>query len=192
MPNAINQAIRKTCENTRKQLPADFQRHASSKICNRIRTITQYRYAKHIALYHAFNGEVDLGNLWRSAPLHGKYCYFPVVNDDCTLLFLPATPASSFRLNHYGILEPDVDPTHAIAPEAIDLVLAPLVAFDDRGTRLGRGKGFYDRTLANHRPKLLVGVAYEFQHQPFIEPQSWDIQLDAITTESTIYWSNPS
>ena len=192
MPNSINQAIRKSCQSVRKQLSADFQRRNSNKICNRIRAMTQYRYAKHIALYHAFNGEVDLGNLWRSAPLHGKYCYFPCVNDDGTLSFLPATPASSFRLNHYGILEPEVDLLHAIAPEDLDLLLAPLVAFDRYGTRLGMGKGFYDRTLANHHPKLFVGVAYEFQHQPFIEPQSWDVRLDAIVTETTIYWSNPS
>lgn len=192
MPNVINQAIRKTCQNVRKQLSVDFQRHMSNKICNRIRAMNQYRYAKHIALYHALNGEVDLSSLWRSAPLHGKFCYFPVINDDCTLSFLPATPASSFRLNRYGILEPEADPIHTIKPEAIDLILTPLVAFDSQGTRLGMGKGFYDRTLAHQRPKLLVGVAYEFQHQPFIEPQPWDVRLDAIATETTIYWSHPS
>lgn len=192
MPNPINQAIRKTCIDVRKQLSADYQRHTSNKICNRIRAMSQYRYAKHIALYHALNGEVDLSNLWRSAPLHGKFCYFPKMNGDGSLSFLPATPASSFQLNHYGILEPDVDLLHAIKPDAIDLMLTPLVAFDSQGTRLGMGKGCYDRTLAQQRPKLLVGIAYEFQHQAFIEPQPWDIRLDATVTETTIYWSNPS
>lgn len=189
MQNAINQAIRQTCLHVRKQLPMDFQQYRSKQICNRIRALNQYRYARHIALYHAFNGEVDLGNLWRSAPLHGKYCYFPKINDDLTLSFLPATPASTFCLNQYGILEPDVDPLHAISLDKLDILFTPLVAFDTYGTRLGMGKGYYDRTLAEQRPRLLMGVAYEFQLQPYIEPQPWDIRLDITVTETTLHWS---
>lgn len=188
MTNPIHQAIRQTNLNIRKQLPETFQRNMSNKISNRIRALNQYRYAKRIALYHALNGEVDLGNIWRSAPLHGKYCYFPVVTKEGTLLFLPATPASNFYTSAYGILEPEAEHHHAISPEALDLILVPLVAFDKQCTRIGMGKGFYDRALAAHRPKLLIGVAYEFQHYPYIEPQSWDVQLDAIATEKTIYW----
>jgi 5-formyltetrahydrofolate cyclo-ligase len=189
MPNSINHAIRQTCLGIRSQLLPTFQRTHSTKICNHIRALNQYRYAKHIALYHAINGEVDLGNLWRSAPLHGKYCYFPVMNDDLTVSFLPATPASDFYLNHYGILEPNTPPHHAISPDKLDIIFAPLVAFDEYGTRVGLGKGFYDRTLANIRPKLLMGVGYEFQKQPFLEPKSWDVRLDAITTDKKTYWS---
>ncbi len=61
------------------------------QICNRISQLEQYRYAKRIALYKAANGEIDLGSIWRSAPLQGKYCYFPSLNEDGTLTFLPAT-----------------------------------------------------------------------------------------------------
>lgn len=189
MQNPINQAIRRTCLSVRSQLSPNFQQAHSTKICNNIRSLNQYRYAKHIALYHAINGEVDLGNLWRSAPLHGKFCYFPVINDDLTVSFLPATPASDFYLNHYGILEPNTEPHHAISPDKLDIILVPTVAFDQYGTRIGMGKGFYDRTLAEKRPKLLMGVAYKFQQHPFIESNPWDVRLDAVTTEKTTYWS---
>ena len=54
---------------------------------------------------------------------------------------------------------------------------------------MGMGKGYYDRTLGNHRPKSLIGVAYEFQRQTFIEPQNWDVPLTAIITEQQMYWS---
>ena len=64
-----------------------------------------------------------------------------------------------------------------------------MVAFDIHGTRIGMGKGYYDKTLATVRPKLLVGVAYEFQRLAFISPQIWDVKLDAIITEKNIYWS---
>lgn len=188
MNNPLHHAIRRTNQDIRKHLPHVFQHNMSTKINNRIRALNQYRYAKRIALYHAVKGEVDLGNIWRSAPLHGKYCYFPVVSKNDTLLFLPATPASHFSTNDFGVLEPEAEHHHAISPEELDLILVPLVAFDDQGTRIGMGKGFYDRALANHRPKLLMGVAYEFQRYPYIEPQPWDVPLDAVATEKTIYW----
>lgn len=188
MNNPIHHAIRRINQDIRKHLPHVFQHNMSNKINNRIRALNQYRYAKRIALYHAVRGEVDLGNIWRSAPLHGKYCYFPVVSKNDTLLFLPATPTSQFSANDFGILEPNAEHHHAISPEELDLILVPLVAFDAQGTRIGMGKGFYDRALAKHRPKLLMGVAYEFQRYPYIEPQPWDVPLDAVATEKTIYW----
>lgn len=191
MTNPIHQAIRQTNLDIRKQLPETFQHNMSSKINNRIRALNQYRYAKRIALYHALNGEVDLSSIWRSAPLHGKYCYFPVVTQNNTLLFLPATPSSNFNNNKYGILEPETEHHHAVSPDDLDLILVPLVAFDKQGTRIGMGKGFYDKALATHRPKLLIGVAYEFQHYPYIEPQAWDVRLDAVATEKKIYWRAP-
>ncbi len=65
----------------------------------------------------------------------------------------------------------------------------PLVAFDGHGTRLGRGAGYYDRTLEHKKPQCLLGVAYEFQHHDFLPPEPWDVPLDAVATEKTIHWS---
>jgi 5-formyltetrahydrofolate cyclo-ligase len=189
MHNPINNAIRQTCLDLRKQLSSDYQHTISSKICNRIRQMNEYRHAKKIALYHAINREVDLSSMWRSAPLHGKYCYLPAINQDGTLNFLPVTPNTACLPNQYGILEPNAIPDQAISPAMFDIIFTPLVAFDTLGRRLGMGKGFYDKTLANERPKLLLGVGYEFQRQDLISPEPWDIRLDAIVTERTIYWS---
>jgi 5-formyltetrahydrofolate cyclo-ligase len=191
MQNPINRAIRKTCLDIRKQLPLEYQHKISSKICNRIRLMNEYRYAKRIALYHAINREVDLSSIWRSAPLHGKYCYLPAINPDGTLSFLPATPNITCSPNQYGILEPNAAPGQAISPATLDIIFTPLVAFDTLGKRLGMGKGFYDKTLANERPKLLLGLGYEFQRQDLISLEPWDILLDAVITERTIYW-NPN
>ncbi|WP_028388121.1 5-formyltetrahydrofolate cyclo-ligase [Legionella fairfieldensis] len=189
MSNQLKFALRRSCRQVRERLSPASQQAASTRICARIRALDQYRYARRIALYQATNGEIDLQAIWNSAPLHGKYCYFPVLNDDKTLLFLPATPATAFSENRYGIKEPNVDKALAIPPQQLDLIFLPLVVFDDYGTRLGMGAGYYDRTLAKREHSGLIGVAYEFQRYPYIEPSIWDVPLTAVITPNTIYWS---
>ena len=110
---------------------------------------------------------------------------------DQTLSFLPVTYDTIFYKNRFGIAEPVVEDELAIMPEQLDIIFLPLVAFDEHGTRLGMGGGYYDRTLAHHRPTLLIGAAYEFQRQAWIEREAWDVPLAAIITEQTIYWSKP-
>ncbi len=83
----------------------------------------------------------------------------------------------------FGTLAPPPD-----APAAVpDLVLLPLLGFDDSGTRLGYGGGFYDRTLAALpvRPRL-VGLAFAAQHLAAIPRDQHDIPLDAVVTEDGV------
>ena len=167
-----------------------YKQKVSRQVCERIRRINQYRHATKIALYQAIRGEISLVPLWNSAPLQGKYCYFPVLNPNKTLSFLPATPNTIFKANRYNIQEPDVPHHLALEPGELDIIFMPLVAFDEYGTRLGMGAGYYDRTLSGEKRPLLIGVAYEFQRLAYIAPQPWDVPLAGIVTEKTIYWSN--
>ncbi|ARG96811.1 5-formyltetrahydrofolate cyclo-ligase [Legionella micdadei] len=189
MPNRFKLALRRSCRQIRENLPLEYQHTASARVCTRIRGMHEYRHAKRIALYQATRGEISLNALWNSAPLQGKFCYFPVLRENKTLLFLPATPATPFVKNRYGIDEPDVDTSQAIEPKSLDIIFMPLVVFDHYGTRLGMGAGYYDRTLAKEDHPMLVGVAYEFQRYPYIEPHTWDIPLTAVVTEKTVHWS---
>jgi len=191
MTRLTHQAIRERCLTIRNQLNVETQSQCSNKVCRRIITLKQYQNAHQIALFYAFNGEVDLTEVWHHALSQGKQCYFPVIIEPTLLLFLPVTTTTTFLPNQYGILEPQVDPQLAISPEDLEVIFTPLVAFDKHGTRVGMGKGFYDHTLADSRPKWLLGVGYEFQKEPFIEPNPWDIPLDAIITEKKLYWSLP-
>lgn len=163
---------------------------ASHQIRSRILALDSYKKANHIALYFAIQGEIDLSSLWHHAFLEGKSCYFPVLQEDLTLAFLPATPSSPLKKNPYQIPEPDLDLDYSIPIETLDLIIAPLLAFDLQCTRLGMGAGYYDRTLKNKTHKQLIGVAFPFQLVDFIEPQPWDIPLDAVVTPDRIYWRN--
>lgn len=153
-----------------------------------------YQSAQHLAAYVAVEGELDPESLLRQAHGDGKQIYLPVVPPERTgsLRFLPWKPGMVMRPNRLGIPEPPVANTVGIAPQDLDLVLTPLVAFDSAGHRLGMGGGFYDRTFAfvkagAHKP-LLLGLAYEFQRLDRIEEASWDVPLAGVVTERRAYF----
>jgi 5-formyltetrahydrofolate cyclo-ligase len=98
---------------------------------------------------------------------------------DARMIFREA-PAS--EAGPWGVLQPPPQ-AEALAP---DLVLVPLVFADRHGARIGHGKGHYDRALAHLRssgPVRTIGLAWECQiSREAIEPDPWDVPLDAIAT----------
>lgn len=180
--------LREKCLKIRNQLSSEERASASAAICQRILQLEQYRAATRVAIYHAMEREINLGSLRSN---NHKTWYFPVIKTDQTLSFVPVDDKTIFHKSYLGIMEPNVNPGLAIRADQLDIIFIPLVAFDEHGSRLGMGAGYYDRTLAEYRPKLLLGAAYEFQRQPFIPADSWDIPLTGIITEKTIYWSKP-
>lgn len=167
-------------------------------LCERIAASRTFQRSKHIAFYLTNDGEVDLSLLIKHAWQQGKQCYLPVLAEPNTqrLWFIPYTPETKLKNNRFGIPEPIH--SHKIRLRktlSLDLILMPLVAFDQQGNRVGMGGGFYDRTLAFlrqrkywHKPNLL-GVAYELQKQKQLESNPWDIPLQAIATEKCLYMS---
>lgn len=180
-------SLRKTCLNKRKSLATSVQKLASKLIYDKIITCKEYENARNIGVYVACHKEIDLSKLWKDTVQKDKNYFFPKIYNQTTMVFLPASKETIFTKNKWGILEPEVNFLKNTPPCKLDIIFIPLVAFDKFGNRIGMGGGYYDRLLATERPKLLVGVAYEIQKQPIIEVDSWDIKLDLIITEKTIY-----
>ncbi len=173
----------------RRNLTQQIITQASQKITDIMRSTQAYQAAQHIAWYLPVQGEIDLSALWQAALEENKHCYFPVVQPDHTLIFLPYTRDTALLPNRYQILEPDIAPQYARAPQDLDMIVIPIVAFDAQCRRLGMGKGYYDKTLMHHTDALLMGVAYDWQKQLELPNEPWDIQLDMIITETQIYTS---
>jgi 5-formyltetrahydrofolate cyclo-ligase len=123
----------------------------------------------------------------------GKVCYLPVITPRQSLWFAPYAEGDPLALNRFGIPEPARPGLSLVGARALDLILTPLVAFDDQGHRLGMGGGFYDRTLsflrqrhAWHKPRLL-GVAHELQRISALTAEPWDVPLDGVATDMQLY-----
>ncbi|MGR9116707.1 MAG: 5-formyltetrahydrofolate cyclo-ligase [Gammaproteobacteria bacterium] len=92
----------------------------------------------------------------------------------------------------WGILEPPKsrwgERGKTVAPEQLDLIMVPGVAFDRQGGRLGNGAGYYDRLLRQVRVDCIkAGACYEAQLLPEISMQPHDVRMDLVITEQTIY-----
>lgn len=116
-----------------------------------------------------------------------RHCYLPVINEEKSLYFVRYDGGDELQANQFSILEP-VSRNELITPNQLDVVLMPLVAFDNYGHRLGMGGGYYDRTfnfLQNQlkRRVKMIGVAFAQQQAEKIESDPWDIKLDGVLTE---------
>jgi len=106
--------------------------------------------------------------------------------------FAPYEKNTRLKKNCFGVLEPRYQKKQLKTARQLDMILAPLVGFDEQGNRMGMGGGFYDRALQHLKGKkqamkrkhpVFIGVAHEIQNVPQLDSQSWDIPLHAIVTE---------
>lgn len=178
--------LRKRMREARRALDADERRDADARIRRHILGSAVFSRCPRIGAYLAFDGEPTLGPLIDAARGRGKDVFVPVIRAD-RMSFCVLRAKAPSTLNHFGIVEP-VRP-ELIDPRSLDLVLTPLVSFDAEGTRLGVGRGYYDRCFAFLRgrrhwlkPKLL-GVAYSLQRAPRIASREWDVPLWGVVTE---------
>jgi 5-formyltetrahydrofolate cyclo-ligase len=117
----------------------------------------------------------------------GLMVAYPKINvTDNFMQAIACYDETEFRDNHLGIAEPVSD--EEIDPQEIDMVLVPLLAFDEKGSRVGYGKGYYDAFLKQCRDDCIkVGLSY-FEALPLIEDASdFDVPLNYCITPQKVY-----
>jgi len=189
------QQIRKQIRLKRQQLSAADQQHASQAIADNLANSQLFRNSQRIAGFLSNDSEPDLSPLMQLAWRQKKQWHLPIIGlpNVNHLWFAPYKETDPLVSNRFGIGEPDTPLHETTRSYGLDLVLMPLVAFDTEGNRLGMGKGYYDRTLKflrlrkHWRKPRLVGIAYELQKFEQLPFQTWDIPLDAVVTEKSIY-----
>ena len=115
-----------------------------------------------------------------------QLCYTKITADFSNLKCVETTDSTEFEINKWGIAEPVSG--NEIRISKIEMVFIPLLCFDEKGFRVGYGKGFYDKLLEN-APKTIVKVGFSF-FEPVVKIENtdaYDIPLDYCVTPERFY-----
>jgi 5-formyltetrahydrofolate cyclo-ligase len=186
---ARKQALRGEARARRRRQPAADS--LSRTIFEWVMAASEYRSARTLMSYVSFRSEVSTREFIASAWRDGKQVVVP---------FCAAERLELFRLQSFdelaagtlGILEPQPAlrelAERRAEVEELDLIIVPGLAFDASCGRIGYGKGFYDRLLAQAPAKTaIVGVAFQCQIFAEVPLLPYDIRADKVITEQAIY-----
>lgn len=175
----IRAAARKLREDASKIQAAEM----SARICERIVKMSEYLKAKRVLCYASLPDEVQTNGLLHEIMRSGRELYLPRTRGR-ELDIVRVTPESNLVPGAFGVLEPQSGEVADISE--MDLVLAPGVAFDRDGNRLGYGKGYFDRLLAACTCPV-IGLAYELQIFDHIPVREGDVPMDKVITGRNVY-----
>jgi 5-formyltetrahydrofolate cyclo-ligase len=176
----VKAALRATTLSARRELTAGERREASRLAVERLRNLPELRRARTVLLYAAMSDELDVGGLVAPLRAAGVRTLFPRVRGE-RLELVAASDLLTLTLGYRGIQEP-AGP--AIDPGVVDVAVVPGVAFDLRGSRLGRGGGHYDRLLATLPDGCVrFGVAFSCQLVPAVPRAAHDQPVDVVVTD---------
>ncbi|MGH8195284.1 MAG: 5-formyltetrahydrofolate cyclo-ligase [Woeseiaceae bacterium] len=179
--------LRREHRDARSQQGEAARQSASERIARHVIYSRYFQRSRRIACYLPMPDEVDTWPIIARAWRMKKKIFAPITDRNRLLTFREIRPESDLATTDFGLLEP-VSGAELTARE-LDLVLVPMVAFDDDCLRIGMGGGYYDRTFSFlrarrrfFRPKL-VGLAFASQRVDKVPSNPWDIRLFRIITE---------
>lgn len=164
----------------RKALLSEAEKtEAADSVFQRLERSAAFLMAESVLLYHSLPDELSTRRFLEKWGTR-KHFFLPRVNG-VNLDILPYSQ-STLRMGAFHIEEPQGDNTVGI--DQIEMIVVPGVAFDRRGNRVGRGKGYYDRLLASSKATK-IGVGYDFQFfAEDIDADPYDVAMDVVITQS--------
>lgn len=178
--------LRKMILHRRARLEPGEKKRLSRRIIAHLEKMPELLTAHVIHTYVALPQEVQNHQFVRAMLRRGKKIVVPRVRPGTAeLQHFCIDDFDDLRPGTFGILEPAPDRCQPVNVGAIEAVIVPGVAFDQRGNRLGFGKGFYDRFLQDEAA-FKIGLAFEVQMLPQIPVHPQDVPMDAIVTEKGV------
>jgi 5-formyltetrahydrofolate cyclo-ligase len=181
--NASKDALRAEAMTRRDTLTTGVREAASAAIAHRVAGLAEMGRARVVAAYVPIWSEVDPRPIIAWAFQRGLEVVLPAVTGGTTMEFRRHEADEPLVAGRFGTMMPGA----CAAVLDPDVVVSPMIAFDRSGTRLGHGRGFYDRAIAvlharGVRP-VLVGVAFAAQEVADIPAEPHDMRMDIIVTE---------
>ena len=148
----------------------------SEKILAQLEQHPDFVKAERVMLYSALPDEVQTQAFLEKWHLKKQIILPTVVGDD--IIPVAYGKDTSFAVGDFNILEPQNEPYKG----DFDLIIVPGVAFDRKGNRLGRGRGYYDRFLCQHLDVKRIGICFDFQLLEEIPTEPFDITMDEVSS----------
>ena len=165
-------------------MPPDLRAKKSARLCEAIRLTEAWRTARAVGIFAPLPGEPDVEMLWTHA--ENRTFAYPRIEGDWLALHTVRSPLE-LQPRQWGLREPVPEAASAVAPDSLDLILVPGIAFSRGGARLGRGRGFYDRLLSTLPARVFkIGVCFDFQIIPELPTEPHDQHVNLVATESGI------
>ena len=165
-------------------ISVDERDRAAAEVFEKIKNRTEWRDAKTVMLFVPLADEINILPLLNAAIHHHKTVVLPRFNE-VKGGYEPAVVrnlAGDLTQGRYGVSEPSAQCPQC-SVNRLDVTIVPGLGFDRDGRRLGRGKGFYDRLLAD-ASGLLWGVGHDVQLTDQLPVESHDVVINCIVTPS--------
>lgn len=189
-PLSSKDEIRRAMRQRRAAVDPAWARDESRRLCERLRGLPHLQRARRIGAYLPQPGEADLEPLLREWDAAGKEIYVPAFHPEAGVYRMARyRPDAPLRRGRFGIREPE-RPEWRPAAE-LDAFLAPGLAFDRNGNRLGHGGGVFDRLLAD-TDGWRFGVGFSFQQIENLPADAHDCRMHAVVTPEESTWCPPS
>lgn len=156
-------------------------------ICERLTESQEFLNAKTIFSFLPTDEEVDLSYLEAMAFQYNKTLAYPVIGEKGVMEAYIPEYYGAFEYNRFKIREPILEKSSFLSPDRIDLVIVPMLGFDERGYRIGYGGGYYDRYLPYAVNAHVAGVCYEELKCLALPVSKHDVKLDFVMTQSNEY-----
>ena len=151
----------------------------SLEVVNKLKANTHFRNAQTVMLYSSLPDEVDTRQLLKDTLNEGKTILLPKVTGETTMELRTYRGDADLSIGYFDIMEPSGLPFTDY--DKIDVAVIPGMAFDQRGNRLGRGKGYYDRFLSKLPTHIYkIGVCFDFQKFEIIPASPTDVAMDIV------------
>ncbi len=169
----------------RKELPKNEVLEKSKQIEKGLFEVDEFKKASTILFYVSYDNEVYTHEMIKEC-ISEKNIVVPVTDKLRGKMILSKLDNwGDLAIGSYNILEPKKEKIKEISIDDVDLIIVPGVGFDERGNRLGHGKGYYDNLLKNST-SLKISLAFDFQIVENIPTEKHDIPVDKIITEKRV------
>ncbi len=185
MPDKKKETLRTELRNRRRQLYQSADLKTFEALAdNFFQALPSLFNPSTVAGYYPLGSEINPLPLLEALEQGGTQLALPVVvKENAPLEFRIYKTGDKLKKGLEGALEP----LKTAQPANPDIVLVPLLGFDETGNRIGQGKGYYDRTLGalrNERAVLAIGLAFEGQREQTLPFEAHDQDLDAVISEA--------